>query len=612
MSIQEDQGHGEVTKLPLPFIQFTEILKPRNSPYPKAALAALAEGMITPRDALSDGPDPEENLYMPAGYTYVGQFIDHDLTLDTTSTLNPDDVKDPNKDPADPTNLRSPRFDLDCVYGNGPADQPYMYFGGEDDAVKGYYRNATLVIGEHDLARACNGPKGAPNRAIIGDKRNDENSIVNQIQQAFINFHNKVVVQIAASTAKRGSGLFAAARQEVRWTYQQIILGDFLPRIVDALTLSDFAGDPKPYQLYPAGPLRRNLPREFVAAAYRFGHSAVRTGYRLNGKIGPTNGTILPIFVNPPDPKVDNNLVGFDPLPGSHVIDNWGRFFPADFPPAGQRPISNAGVGVDIKEDGSGGDGTVRLQYAYKLDPGITDPLANLPPKISPISDLPADVQPEQQPGKPAFGPSLALLNLLRGNVYGLHGGQEYAKKMGLTPLEEKYLCVRRTIDAANGKEYTFEPISELTFKHGGAPEVKIGDSFKDDTPLWFYILAEAQRPLVDFWLEHGGPGTTLTEAHLKGLNEGKPMPSITGDPNDPAAAKNNAAIAKQQLADTRCAGTQLGGVGGRIVAEVFYGLMESDADSVLKAPKNWAGPLGPNPTMAKLLRFVDPATAPN
>ena len=55
------------------------------------ALFELAKAM---RDQGAVGADPDpggDNENIPAGYTYLGQFIDHDITLDTT----PLEVHDP-------------------------------------------------------------------------------------------------------------------------------------------------------------------------------------------------------------------------------------------------------------------------------------------------------------------------------------------------------------------------------------------------------------------------------------------------------------------------------------------------------------------------------------
>jgi hypothetical protein len=616
--MSDSLDHGAIAKADPSLSSFTQILgqrDPARMPDP-TLLAGLAHYMANASDSLSDNPDPEENLYVPAGYTYLGQFVDHDLTLDTTSTLNLDDAKAKGDPANEPTNLRSPRFDLDCVYGNGPDDQPYLYAGVED-AARRVWKDATLVIGEYDLARAHNGPgvngPGDPaawawSRAIIGDKRNDENSIVNQIQQLMIRFHNKVVDGLARSDdTLRGKALFRRARDTVRWTYQSILLQDFLPRIVEAGVLSNFLAT-RHYEVYPDDErrLRLNLPREFVAAVYRYGHSGVRQGYRLNGQPGPLEGpagggTLLNIFKNP-DNDPAHSLIGFDPLPRAHVIDDWRRFFPAvGGLAAGERLFSDPSPDhAEVSDDGKrGGDGTVRLQYAYKLDTSLVDPLLNLPAKVA----TQADVQPpslqnlpprvdDPQPPKP-WGPSLALLNLLRGNRYLLQPGQAYEALVSAIPLDKKYLCVRVATPTNDGKVYTFTRIKNLI----GLDGQPLGEALEKETPLWFYILAEAQRPLVDFWIEAGRP---LTERDLKGRDE-HDHPVTVPDGADPATIE-------AALRATRCTGTQLGPVGGRIVTEVFYGLMESDPDSIFgpRKPPDWTPPFGAGAaTMGRLIAWT-------
>jgi hypothetical protein len=561
-STGSDGGHGRGFALP----EFTHLLPLRTTPgHDEQALAVLAAAMVSDKDAISDGPDPEENLFVPAGYTYFGQFIDHDLTLDTTSTLNRDkDLLHPDLAANDPSNLRSPRFDLDCVYGNGPDDQPYLYVQADEcNCTERVYKDASMILGSHDLPRGPNG------RALIGDKRNDENSIVNQIQQTFIKFHNQVVRQLVADgVSVRGAALFKRARDQVRWAYQTLITEDYLPRIIEGKTLKDFVdaralqGD-EAYLLYKTKVvrgdpprefnLRDNLPREFVVAAYRFGHSLVRTGYRLNGNAGGEQdgaGTRLPIFT--PSNACELSLVGFDPLPLTHVIDDWGRFFPSGAPLPGDRLPSNDGPTFEAP---NGYDATPRLQYAYKIDPSLADPLGT-PPRVGPSGP-----------------PSLALLNLLRGNVYGIRGGQAFADLLK-APLDPKYLVTRVRHEMGKGAQgedlpptYTFKPIPA---------------SLQTDTPLWFYVLAEAQRHMVDLYLERREQDSNarLTADDMLGR-------TVPPDPQQ------------------RASGTQLGPVGGRIVAEVFYGLLDSDPDSLMHQTgfvPIWGGS-GPH-TFARLLEF--------
>jgi Animal haem peroxidase len=542
-------GHGAVGTREQPF---TELLPP-GAGYKPHLLVQLAGSIKASVDTVKDGADPEENLLLPAGYTYFGQFIDHDLTFDNTSSLNPQDTPDPTQQNRMPSNLRTPRFDLDSVYGDGPDAQPYMY--AEDGAsliFKDSFENqcqSNFDQAHQDLLRGPNG------RAIIGDKRNDENSIVSQIQLTFIKFHNAVVARkkIQDPTLK-GTLLFEKAREQVRWAYQKLVIEDFLPRIVQANVLEDLKNKTPEqrksrYVLYTEEK-RTNLPREFVGAAYRFGHSGVRFGYRLNTE------TSLSIFA-PSEPNSDvplqdkEGLLGFDPLPKSQVIDDWGRFFPSTEP---DKIPECLGEEPSLDADGKAiPNPKVRLQFAYKIDTTLADPMAALPPSVLPtstdprgaIGEVEAAIGPDDEIPPPKDRPSLALLNLLRGNTYKLPGGQKIAialKERGCQQLDSKYLVTRQPATDAAGQP-----------KAGFFKFVKISSELQHDTPLWFYILAEAQASIIDkIQLDADG---TFSEKLL--LNE-------------------------------KIARTQLGWVGGRIVAEVFYGLMDSDKESyVNKATPN-------------------------
>ncbi|MDF5728307.1 MAG: peroxidase family protein [Rhizonema sp. PD38] len=553
-----DFGHGSVGTREQ---AFTTLLDLREEGYPPHKLVELAAKIKAEVDTVKDGPDPEENLWVPAGYTYFGQFIDHDLTFDNTSSLNPADTGEQDRLPS---NLRTPRFDLDSLYGDGPDAQPFLY---AEDGASLLFKNSnenqshtTYEQATQDLLRSPNG------RAIIGDKRNDENSIISQIQLAFVKYHNAVVQKLSKDDEKlTGTALFNQARNEVRWTYQKLVIEDFLPRIVKAEVLADLQEATTPddradlYGLYTEYK-RKNLPREFVVAAYRFGHSGVRTGYRLNKE------TRLTIFPSSDDPKPDDDsLLGFEPLPKSHVIDDWGRFFPNTKPGVFPTEPRKQPADETIRPE-------VRLQFAYKIDTTLVDPLGVLPPKVLPTSatvgglvkEVEDTISPDHLPDTVATPPrpSLALLNLLRGNIYKVQGGQEIANVLQenyfpVEILEPKYLCTRNAVDGKEGF-FKFE---------------EIDSTLQTDTPLWFYILAEGQASVVDaIKLDKDG---TFNEEQL-----------LQGD-----GAK-----------------TQLGWVGGRIVAEVFYGLLDSDSESYFNAaPEDWEPLLGGNREviLANLLKFA-------
>ncbi len=263
----------------------------------RAALMTLGAAMTSSFDPPKDGFDGEESG-IPALYTYFGQFIDHDITFDPMTTLIQ------HSDPDALTDFRTPALDLDNVYGRGPGDQPYMYDNGGPKFLLG----APLDNGAPDLARN----NANPARALIGDPRNDENSIVSQFQALMLRFHNRVVDD--------NPGLdFPSLQKVVRWHYQWVIVYDFLPRIVSAPVLDAL----KTNGQYEKKNLKffhwKNdpfMPVEFSVAAYRLGHSMIRPGYRLNDD----DSTLLPIFPIPPN-TIDgipagilNGLTGFQAM----------------------------------------------------------------------------------------------------------------------------------------------------------------------------------------------------------------------------------------------------------------------------------------------------------
>ncbi len=450
------------------------------------AVEELADFLGTP-DLLAPSGD---NRHIPAGYTYLGQFIDHDITFDPTSKLQRDN------DPRALVNFRTPRLDLDSLYGSGPRDQPFLY--DWDDADR---PGASLLVdcpGKAGLA-TMDLPRNVPGRALVGDARNDENLIVSQLHLLFIRFHNAVVRWLAGESEWQGSAkrgltdqLFEEARRIVRWHYQWIVAHDFLPKVVGddmaKSVLRDGGGEEVPtvkrrifrWQGEPS------IPVEFSGAVYRFGHSMVREGYKM--KAG-TAATIFPGESGGGQP----DLTGFRRLTFELEID-WDRFFFTD-ERDGQNP-------------------------SKKIDAALVDALFHLPHAVAPL------------------GRRLALLNLERGRALGLPSGQDVANAMSVARL----------------------PPDDLLPK-GVTPDVISKDSrdaLLRATPLWFYVLREAEK-------------------------EGEQWGGETG-------------------------GEHLGPVGGRIVAEVLVGLLEADPHSYLRQWPTWKpGIEQPRDdfTMLDLLAFV-------
>jgi hypothetical protein len=344
-----------------------------------AEIAALMLENVT-------GPAPElDNPTIPAGYTYLGQFIDHDLTFDTASSL------DRQNDPDALTNFRSPRFDLDCIYGRGPVDDPFLY----DKAAGGQ----KLLIGHHDDEDDL--PRNIQDTALLGDPRNDENIFVSQLQLTMLKFHNKVLdLVVGDPSLRRGSETaFEAAQRIVRWHYQWVVIHDFLRRVVgvDMLgsVLDETGYSPRVERRFYKWTNDPFMPVEFSVAAYRFGHSMIRGGYKLN-----TFVPFRPTFT--PDPVSQNPLGhfgGFRILPRFWTIE-WARFFEVDPTP----------IGID-------GPQASRL-----IDSKLANVLAALPPEIG------------------GTRPSLIDRNLTRGARLLLPSGQDVAAYMGADILSDAEL----------------------------------------------------------------------------------------------------------------------------------------------------------------------------
>jgi hypothetical protein len=396
------------------------------------------------------------NTPIPAGFTYLGQFIDHDITFDPTKLGE-------ERDPGGLVNFRTPRLDLDSLYGSGPVTQPFLYDWKESEPV-----GTRLLVG-HDATRAIEDlPRNQQDRALIGDPRNDENLIVSQLHLLFIRFHNAVVDHLVRKGVS-ASELLEEARRIVRWHYQWIVVHEFLPKVVGKAMAKDVLTSGRRYFKWRRRPF---IPVEFSGAAYRFGHSMVRSGYGIKRLVGGPPPQGLTIF---PD------LAGFRRLSADRVI-YWGRFFQL---PDGQE------------------------QSSLKIDTSIAEPLFELPD------------------GEPA----LPRRNLLRGRALELPSGQDVACTMHVPALAEEELRL-----------------------DGAAAELR------RSTPLWYYILCEAEKRLGD------------------------------------------------EATATAPAGRHLGPVGGRIVAEVLVGLLEGDPTSYLRQEPPWRpGELGTGSdfTMARLVEIA-------
>jgi hypothetical protein len=493
--------------------RFTQLLPDLKTAYSNGqALERLAEAMTAHQEdkPTPEGkPDPEEDSEIKAAYTYLGQFADHDLTFDPTSKLREllttaqiDGLED----------YRTPRFDLDNLYGRGRDDQPYLY---DEDGIH-------MLLGEGmsgnpfdpDARQIPRGPNG---RALIGDPRNDENRIVAQLHAIFLRFHNKVANYLAEPEHMGKDVSFDAVREQVRWHYQWMLVTDFLRTVVNDETYQSIFADPHnpTHRLPGVGDRLQLMPVEFSVAAFRFGHSMIRPLYRLN-----TTVERRPIFSSDRGDgvHVDDaaDLGGFRPIASDWAID-WQFFI--DLEPGAERR-GTAPLDDRVKR---------KPQGAYKIDTSLVSPLRALPKRIA---------------QKPSI---LALRNLERGRDFKLPSGQAVAKALKETPIDDDKLIIGKAIDKKDIKNKKDEP----------RRLVDIATGFAGRAPLWAYILSEAQ---VTSWENHrsgvatndipiklgpvGGrivagvfaallqsdPTSYLCTNHLRGGKPFKPIPDFARD----------------------------------------------------------------------------------
>jgi hypothetical protein len=347
---------------------------PAFSP-PDTLLDGLARTMVEDQTV----PDDENLNTSPrlfAGFTFVGQFIDHDVTFDNTP------LDQQLADPDALVNFRTPRYDLDSVYGRGPAAEPQFY----DPADRDKLLVAPNVNGVEDMPRRSDGT------AIIPERRNDENLIVLQLHKAVAKFHNRLVDDLRAQGVPRAE-VFDTARRTTRWHYQWAVVHDFLPRFVgDELVgprgsvYKEVAGGQPVITLIFYHPTNKDgrpfMPLEFAVAAYRFGHSIIRPFYVINQTTSDRGG--VPVF----GPDGGFNLNGGRPVPADLVVD-WKNILPMDPAFPARKP--------------------------RKIDTRLSLPLTTLPGSVVPPPDPTVH---------------LAVRNTLRGKRVGLPSGQQVARAM--------------------------------------------------------------------------------------------------------------------------------------------------------------------------------------
>jgi hypothetical protein len=425
-----------------------------------AALKQLSFAMVDMNRQGEDSP-------IPAAYTYFGQFVDHDITLEVQPAdlppsasgsmpvlLDPAMVPMPaDQIPKVLRNFRTATLDLDSLYGppaaRDPANGDRMLIG----TVSNLGGAAEPLIrppgkgDDNDLPREPRSPDVLHDRAaIIGDPRNDENTIISQLHLAFLKAHNRLI----------GDGhSFEEARRILRQHYQHIVIQDFLRRVADPTVVDDILAQDTPcYDLLGE---RVFMPLEFAVAGYRFGHTMVRAAYDFNINFNFADGRPATLELLFTFTALSGQLGfgdGTDTLPENWIIE-WENII-GDNPEVGK---------------------------ARRFDPQLAALVNGEARALFGLRALDGNLEP-------GLAARLAARNLLRGYRLRMPTGQAVAGHLGLPVL---------TADEIRAAA----PDQQQALEDGG---------FLERTPLWFYLLAEAGH----YGGKHLGPvGSTIVAGVL-------------------------------------------------------------------------------------------------
>jgi hypothetical protein len=436
---------------------------------------------------------------IPAGYTYLGQFVDHDLTFDKTTVMLGANVT-----PAQLVQARSPSLDLDSLYGAGPQDPGSQKFYEADGLHLKMGKTTGPTKNGFDLPRGAGNTVAKKRKAIIPDPRNDENLAVAQTHLAMIRFHNRVVDTQLGGVPD--SQKFAKAREIVTKHYQWMLRTDYLPRICrKAAVKSVFDNGRSVFEVGVAPTEVPTMPIEFSIAGFRLGHAMVRAAYNWNKVFDDGAGTLDLLFTF----SATGGDLGGDTRLASIWIADWRRLY--DFGEA-----NKPGLTVPAS----------KFNRAMRIDTRVVDPLQHLPPQT---------VGLPQNTGFNDVRRNLAFRNLTRARMVKLATGQQMWRFLKDNGVTVPRLTKQQIRDGKNGADL-------------GALTQTQRQALLKDTPLWFYVLREAE------------------------LNGGKMI-----------------------------------AVGARIVAETFHRAMEGSDNSIVRDTA-FQPSLGPNSTtfrMVDLLLFA-------
>jgi hypothetical protein len=284
-------------------------------------------------------PDIRDNPYLPSGYTYLLQFIAHDMVSTrvpfwATTTLDQETAND-----------RDRRLVLDALYGDGPHALRMIYAPDSADDLN----RTKLQIGRSGPVRTGDGISLCPFRDVarmrlsqtltdlpgvteplIADPRNDDHPLISQLTMIFAHLHNIFVdlqgpgqtdvstLDFTTDAAKR----FALAREATTLVYRHIIRDDLLKRLLHPSVHALYSTGTPPFLDAIGGARTAGVPLEFSHAAFRFGHAMLRDSYHINAST-PAFGQFIKDGLNRFSSSGNTRM---EPMPATWLVQ-WSNFF---------------------------------------------------------------------------------------------------------------------------------------------------------------------------------------------------------------------------------------------------------------------------------------------
>jgi hypothetical protein len=443
-------------------------------------LVALSRAMQAPLPFHPSGDNPR----IPAGYTYLMQFVAHDMVRTETPIWGIGTIGRGTRD------LATARLRLDTLYGGGPIHCPFAYMTGARARLR---ISPIAPDARHDdaagpprrdipRARFDPPPPGWPktrppplDEALLADPRNDDNSNVAQITVLFSALHNAIVDRLEAARGDPDMA-YAVAREAATLVYRRILREDLLPKLLHPAVMAHYAGARGADFLDAGAPDADAMALEFCAGAFRCGHAMVRESYHINDATSHDLGEILR--------ATSGAGAAAMPLNRTWII-RWSRFF---------------ALGGRVKPNPSR---RLRPQHS----PGLLD------------ARIFRHVDDTQQIG-------LTYRDLLVAGLSGLHSvaalwdhvAQRLPALAAAAPLagpERRRAALRAWMDTAGLAEADAAALSA-------------------EPPLPFYVLFEAEAEREGLCL--GTLGSVIVAETILGILDRDPLPSAQ-DGADPAAA---------------------------------------------------------------------------